>query len=352
LLRKVLKRHSIVWKRMYTLKRWGIYMREITYQEAIREAMSQIMRKDEHVFLMGEDIGIYGGAFGVSKGMIEEFGPKRIRDTPISEAGITGAAIGAALTGMRPILELQFSDFVTIAMDQLVNQAAKLRYMYGGKASVPLVVRTPGGSGTGAAAQHSQSLEAWLAHIPGLKVVQPATAYDAKGLLYSAVLDNNPVMFYEHKLLYRTKTVVPEELYAIPLGVADIKRTGRDITVIATSLMVHKALEAAEVLAKDHIDVEVIDPRTLVPLDEKTLIRSVKKTGRLVVVYEAVKRGGYGAEIVSTIVESEAFHYLNAPIIRLGGKEIPMPQNLVLEKHAIPQVEDIVGAIRSMMKEA
>jgi acetoin:2,6-dichlorophenolindophenol oxidoreductase subunit beta len=327
-------------------------MREITYQEAVREAMSQIMRQDERVFLMGEDIGVYGGAFGVSRGMIEEFGPERIRNTPISEAGITGAAIGAALTGMRPILELQFSDFVTIAMDQLVNQAAKLRYMYGGKASVPMVVRTPGGSGTGAAAQHSQSLEAWLAHVPGIKVIQPSTAYDVKGLLYAAVQDNNPVICYEHKLLYRTKSDVPEELYTIPLGKADIKRKGRDVTVVATGIMVHKALEAAKLLEKDNIDIEVIDPRTLVPLDKDTLIQSVKKTGRLAVVYEAVKRGGYGAEIVSTIVESEGFDYLDAPIIRLGGKEIPIPQNPELEKHAIPQVEDIVREVRSMMRKA
>jgi pyruvate dehydrogenase E1 component beta subunit len=324
----------------------------MTYQEAVREAMSQLMREDERVFLMGEDIGIYGGAFGVSRGMIEEFGPERIRNTPISEAAITGAAVGAALTGMRPIMELQFSDFVTIAMDQLVNQAAKLRYMYGGKASVPMVVRAPGGSGTGAAAQHSQSLEAWLAHVPGLKVVQPATAYDAKGLLRAAVEDNNPVIFYEHKLLYGTKSEVPEEPYTIPIGKGDIKRAGRDVTVVATSIMVHKALHAAEVLEKDGISVEVVDPRTLVPLDTELILNSVKKTSRVVVVYEAVKRGGYGAEIVSTIVESDAFDYLDAPVVRLGGKEIPIPQNPELEKHAVPQVDDIVTAIRKMMRKA
>ncbi|MDQ0191205.1 alpha-ketoacid dehydrogenase subunit beta [Alicyclobacillus cycloheptanicus] len=327
-------------------------MRQMTYQEAVREAMSQLMREDERVFLMGEDIGIYGGAFGVSRGMIEEFGPERIRNTPISEAAITGAAVGAALTGMRPIMELQFSDFVTIAMDQLVNQAAKLRYMYGGKASVPMVVRAPGGSGTGAAAQHSQSLEAWLAHVPGLKVVQPATAYDAKGLLRAAVEDNNPVIFYEHKLLYGTKSEVPEEPYTIPIGKGDIKRAGRDVTVVATSIMVHKALHAAEVLEKDGISVEVVDPRTLVPLDTELILNSVKKTSRVVVVYEAVKRGGYGAEIVSTIVESDAFDYLDAPVVRLGGKEIPIPQNPELEKHAVPQVDDIVTAIRKMMRKA
>lgn len=325
-------------------------MREITYQEAIRETMSQMMREDKHIFLMGEDIGVYGGAFGVSRGMIEEFGPVRIRNTPISEAAIAGAAIGAALTGMRPIMELQFSDFVTIAMDQLVNQAAKLRYMYGGKAKVPLVVRTPAGSGTGAAAQHSQSLEAWLAHVPGLKIVQPSTAYDAKGLLRAAINDDNPVIFYEHKLLYGLKSDVPEEPYTIPLGKADVKRDGNDVTVIATSLMVHRALAAAEILAKDNIHIEVIDPRTLVPLDKETMILSVQKTGRLVVVYEAVKRGGYGAEIVSELVESEAFDYLDAPVVRLGGKPIPIPQNPELEKHAVPQTDDIVNAIRNMMR--
>ncbi len=220
-------------------------MREISYLEAVREAMSQKMEESEDVFIMGEDIGVYGGAFGVTRGMIERFGPERVRNTPISECAIAGAAVGAALTGMRPILELQFSDFITIAMDQIVNQAAKIRYMYGGKAKVPMVVRTPAGSGTGAAAQHSQSLEAWMAHVPGLKVVQPSTAYDAKGLLIAAIEDDNPVIFYEHKLLYKTKGYVPEELYSIPLGKADIKKEGTDVTVVATSIMVHKALEAA-----------------------------------------------------------------------------------------------------------
>ncbi|GMA50847.1 TPP-dependent acetoin dehydrogenase complex, E1 protein subunit beta [Alicyclobacillus contaminans] len=321
-------------------------MREITYQEAIREAMSQMMRESDDVFVMGEDIGVYGGAFGVTRGMIEEFGSERIRNTPISESAIAGCAVGAALTGMRPILELQFSDFITIATDQIVNQAAKLRYMFGGKAKVPMVVRTPGGSGTGAAAQHSQSLEAWMAHIPGLKVVQPSTAYDAKGLLKAAVDDDNPVIFYEHKLLYRTKCHVPESLYSIPLGQADVKREGKDVTVVATSIMVHKALEAARLLEQDGIDVEVVDPRTLVPLDEETLVQSVKKTGRLVVVYEAVKRGGFGAEIVSVIAESEAFDYLDAPIVRLGGLPVPIPYNPELEKHAVPQVPDIVEAVK------
>ncbi|NQD49770.1 alpha-ketoacid dehydrogenase subunit beta, partial [Bacillus altitudinis] len=294
-------------------------MREISYLEAVREAMSQEMRKNHDVFILGEDIGVYGGAFGVTRGMIEEFGPERVRNTPISEAAIAGGAVGAALTGMRPILELQFSDFITIAMDQLVNQAAKTRYMFGGKGKVPLVVRTPAGSGTGAAAQHSQSLEAWMAHIPGLKVVQPSTAYDAKGLLKAAMDDDNPVIFYEHKLLYKTIGEVPEEQYSIPLGKADVKRSGKDVTIVATAIMVHKALEAAKELEAEGIDVEIIDPRTLVPLDEETIIESVKKTGKCIVVHEAVKRGGYGGEIASMIAESEAFDYLDAPIKRLGG---------------------------------
>lgn len=324
--------------------------RGITYLEAVREAMSQEMRSNDNVFILGEDIGVYGGAFGVTRGMIEEFGPERVRNTPISEAAIAGAAVGSAMTGMRPILELQFSDFITIAMDQIVNQAAKTRYMFGGKGKVPLVLRTPSGSGTGAAAQHSQSLEAWMAHIPGLKVVQPSTAYDAKGLLKAAIDDDNPVIFYEHKLLYKTSSFVPEEPYSIELGKADIKKEGSDITIVATAIMVHKALEAATELEKEGINVEIIDPRTIVPLDKETIINSVIKTGRLVVVHEAVKRGGIGGEIVSTVVESEAFDYLDAPIQRLGGKEVPIPYNPKLEKAAIPQVLDIIEAVKETVK--
>lgn len=321
-------------------------MREITYLEAVREAMTQKMHQDPDVFILGEDIGVYGGAFGVTRGMIEEFGPERVRNTPISESAIAGAAVGSALTGMRPILELQFSDFITIATDQIVNQAAKIRYMYGGKGKVPLVLRTPAGSGTGAAAQHSQSLEAWMVHIPGLKVVQPSTAYDAKGLLISAIEDDNPVIFYEHKLLYRTKNEVPEEMYTIPLGKADIKRKGMDVTVIATAIMVHKTLEAAKELEKEGIDIEVIDPRTLVPFDIETIVSSVSKTGRCVIVHEAVKRGGVGGEIAGMIAESEAFDYLDAPIQRLGGRAVPIPYNPKLERAAIPQVEDIIRAVK------
>lgn len=327
-------------------------MREITYLEAVKEAMSLEMRENDDVYILGEDIGVYGGAFGVTRGMIEEFGPERVRITPISEAGITGAAVGSALTGMRPILELQFSDFITIAMDQMVNQAAKIRYMYGGKGKVPMVLRTPSGSGTGAAAQHSQSLEAWVAHVPGLKVVQPSTAYDAKGLLKAAIDDDNPIVFYEHKLLYGTKSEVPEEVYSIPLGQADVKREGKDVTIVATAIMVHRALEAAEALEKEDISVEVIDPRTLVPLDEETIIKSVSKTGRVVVVHEAVKRGGYGGEIASMIAESEAFDYLDAPIKRLGAASSPVPYNPELEKSHVPQVPDIIQAVKETLNKA
>lgn len=324
-------------------------MRTVTYAEAIRETMSQAMREDEDVFILGEDIGIYGGAFGVTNGMIEEFGPERVRVTPISEAAISGCAVGAAMTGMRPILEIQFSDFVMIALDNIVNQAAKTRYMYGGKSKVPLVVRLPGGSGAGFAAQHSQSLEAWMTHIPGLIVVQPSSAYDAKGLLLAAIKEDNPVLFYEHKLLYNVKDEVPEELYEIPLGKAEVKKQGTDITIVATSIMVQRALEAADQLEKVGISVEVIDPRTLVPLDIETIVQSVKKTSRVLVVYEAVKRSGYGAEIASVIAESEAFDYLDAPITRLGGVATPIPYNPTLEKAAVPQVEDIIRECKKIM---
>lgn len=322
-------------------------MREITFQEAIRESMSQEMRENELVYLMGEDIGVYGGAFGVTNGMIGEFGKERIRDTPISEIGFTGAAVGSAITGMRPIVEIQFSDFLLVTIDQLVNQAAKMRYMFGGKGKVPMVLRTPNGSGLGFAAQHSQSLEAWLAHIPGLKVVQPSTPYDAKGLLKAAMDEDNTVVFFEHKMLYGMKGEVPEEAYSIPLGQADVKREGQDVTIIATSIMVQRSLEAAAQLESEGISCEVIDPRTLLPLDEETIIESVKKTGRAVVVHEAVKRGGFGGEIASVIQESEAFDYLDAPIQRLGGRFIPIPYNPKLEKNSVPQVADIIEGVKA-----
>ncbi len=325
-------------------------MREITYAQAIKEAMCEEMRKDENVFLMGEDVGIYGGAFGVSVGMFEEFGEDRIKDTPISEAVIAGAATGAAITGMRPIAEIMFSDFTTIAMDQLVNQAAKCRYMFGGKAKVPMVLRTPGGSGTGAAAQHSQSLEAWFCHVPGLKVVIPSTPYDAKGLLKAAIRDDNPVVFIEQKLLYRRKGEVPEEDYVIPLGKADIKKAGKDVSIITYGRMLPICLKAAGDLAAKNIDVEVIDIRTLVPMDKETVINSAKKTGRVLIVHEAVQTGGYGAEIAATITDSDAFFYLDAPVRRLGGLDIPIPYCPELEKNAVPTEESVTHAVMELVK--
>jgi len=325
--------------------------REITYLEAVREAMSQEMRRDPEVFLIGEDVGVYGGAFGVSKGMLEEFGEWRVIDTPISEAAIAGATTGSAMMGMRPIMELMFMDFVTIAMDQLVNQAAKMRFMFGGKVSLPFVVRAPAGSGTGAAAQHCGSQEAWFISTPGIKVVAPSTAYDAKGLLVSSIRDNNPVMFMEHKLLYRTKDIVPEELYEIPLGKAKVTREGKDLTIIAYSIMAVRALEAAEQLAQEGIDVEVVDLRTLKPLDVDTIVESVSKTGRALVVHEAPITGGFGGEIVARIAASEAFDRLDAPIMRLAGKDTPIPYNRILERATVPQVEDIVAKARELATE-
>ena len=325
--------------------------REITYLEAVREAMTQEMRRDPDVFLMGEDVGIYGGAFGVSKGMLEEFGPMRVLDTPISEAGIAGAATGAAMMGMRPIMEIMFMDFLTLSMNQIVNQAAKMRFMFGGKVSLPFVVRAPGGSGTGAAAQHSQCLEAWFVNVPGVKVVAPSSPYDVKGLLLSAIRDNNPVIFMEHKLLYRIKGNVPEESYTIPLGKAEIKRTGKHLTILAYSIMAQRSLEAAEILAKEGIDVEVVDPRTLKPLDTETIIQSVSKTGRVLIVHEAPVTGGFGGELAAVIAEGEAFDRLDAPIMRLGGRNIPIPYNRILEKAAVPQLEDIVKAARKLASE-
>jgi pyruvate/2-oxoglutarate/acetoin dehydrogenase E1 component len=324
-------------------------MREITYAEAIREALRQEMRRDERVFLIGEDIGVYGGAFGVTYGLLEEFGEERVRDTPISEQAIAGAATGAALTGMRPVAEIMFMDFVALAMEQLANQAAKIHFMFGGKAKVPMVLRTPAGAGTGAAQHHSQSLEAWLVHVPGLKVVMPSTPYDAKGLLLSAIRDDNPVIFVEHKLLYSTKGPVPEEEYAVPLGVADVKREGSDVTVVATSIMVQRALAAAEKLAQDGIEVEVVDPRTLKPLDTETITQSVEKTGRALIVHEAPKTDGFGAEVSARITEGETFFYLEAPVRRLAGMDVPIPYNRELERGVVPQEEDIIEAVREIV---
>jgi acetoin:2,6-dichlorophenolindophenol oxidoreductase subunit beta len=325
--------------------------REITYLEAVREAMCQEMRRDQEVFLIGEDIGAYGGAFGVSKGMLEEFGPERIRETPISEAAIAGAATGAALMGMRPVMEIMFMDFLTISMNQLVNQAAKMRFMFGGKCSIPMVVRAPAGSGTGAAAQHSQSLEAWFVNVPGIKVIAPSSPYDAKGLLVAAIRDNNPVLFMEHKLLYRSKGPVPEETYCIPLQSAEVKREGRDLTIVAYSIMAQRALEAAEKLAAEGIEVEVVDPRCLKPLDKDTIVRSVCKTGRVLIAHEAPLTGGFGGELAAVIASSEAFDYLDAPIQRLAGLDAPIPYNRTLERASVPQVEDIVAAARTLAQE-
>ncbi|MGH8713644.1 MAG: alpha-ketoacid dehydrogenase subunit beta [Casimicrobiaceae bacterium] len=325
--------------------------RELSYAEAIREGLAQAMQADERVFLFGEDVGVYGGAFGVSGDLFHRFGPQRVIDTPISELGIAGAAVGAAITGMKPVLELQFSDFVTLAMEQIVNQAAKIHFMFGGKASVPMVVRLPGGSGTGAAAQHSQSLEAWFAHVPGLKVVQPSTPHDAKGLLLAAIDDPNPVLIFEHKLLYKTKGAVPAAAYRVPIGKAAIRRDGRDLTIVAGSIMSIRALAAAARLEGEGIDAEVIDLRSLRPIDFATIAASVRKTHRLLIVYEGVKIMGIGAEISAMIAESDAFDFLDAPIARLGGADAPLPYNPVLEKAAVPQEDDIVAAARRLVRE-
>ena len=326
-------------------------MREITYAEALREAMSQEMRRDPDVFLMGEDIGVWGGAFGVTVGMLEEFGPERVRDTPISEAAIVGAGAGAAVTGMRPVIEIMFSDFLGIAMDQLVNQAAKMRYMFGGRARVPMVIRTPEGAGAGAAAQHSSSLEAWYAHVPGLKTIAVSSPYDAKGLLTTAIRDDNPTVFFENKMLYRRTGEVPEEEYTIPFGKADIKRTGKDVTVVTYGRMVWDCLDVAEELAaSEGIDVEIIDPRTLRPLDVETIVESVSRTGHLVIVHEATAFGGFGAEIAATVADSEAFFYLDAQIRRVAGLEIPIPYNPELERHAVPTPERIREAIVDLLR--
>lgn len=324
-------------------------MSEITYAQAINDAISEEMRKDETVFMMGEDIGLYCGAFGVSKGMIQEFGEERIMDTPIAEQAYVGAAVGAAMTGLRPVVELMFSDFMCVCFDELVNEAAKLRFMFGGKVKVPMVMCAAAGAGTGAAAQHSQSLEACLAHFPGLKVVIPSTPYDAKGLLKTAIRDDNPVMFLEQKKLYRTKGEVPEEEYSIPLGVADIKKAGSDCTIVTYGRMVQVSLEAAAVLEKENIHAEVIDIRSLLPLDTGTIIESVKKTKHVLIVHEAVQFGGFGGEISGQIADSEAFYYLDAPIKRLGAKSTPIPFNPTLEADTFPTVDKVVNAVRKLL---
>ena len=318
------------------------------YSMAIRDVTAEEMRKDSNVFVMGEDIGDLGGVFGCTRGLQEEFGKERVRQTPISEAGYVGMGVGAALTGMRPILDFMYLDFVYVAMDQLLNQAAKLRYMYGGRATLPLVIRGQQGIGRGNAGTHSQSVEAFFTHIPGFKVAMPSNAYDAAGLLRTAIRDNNPVMFVEHKALYATSSEVPDDPdFAIPFGQAAIKREGKDATVVATSLMVGRAEEAAGILAKEGIEIEIIDPRTLLPLDMDTINASVEKTGRALVVHEAHKTGGVGAEIASRIQE-ESFKYLDAPVARLGAKACTLPFSLVLENAVVPGVDDIVKSVKEI----
>lgn len=323
-------------------------MKEITVAEAVREALREEMKRDDTVYILGEDVGQFGGCFGVTAGLFDEFGETRVLDTPISETAIVGSSVGAAATGVRPVPEIMFMDFITVCMDQLVNQAAKMRYMFGGKAKIPLTLRTPVGAGIAAAAQHSQSLEAWFVHVPGLKVVMPSTPADHKGLLKSSIRDDNPVIFVENKMLYGVSGEVPEDAdYLVPLGKGDIKREGQDVTVVATSRMVYEALSAAEELAKDGISVEVVDPRTLLPMDTDLILGSVEKTGRLVVVHEAVKTGGVGGEIAALVAE-DGFDFLDAPIKRLGAKDVPIPFNPAQEQFVIPNAAEIVAAVKSI----
>ncbi|HEY7302989.1 MAG TPA: alpha-ketoacid dehydrogenase subunit beta [Bryobacteraceae bacterium] len=321
-------------------------VKEISYAEALNQALREEMRRDPLVFVMGEDVGNLGGLFKVTNGLLQEFGPDRVIDTPISEAAIAGAGVGSALVGTRPVIEFQFMDFMTIAMDQIVNHAAKLRYMTGGIATVPLVIRAPICAGVGLGAQHSQSLEAWFVHVPGLKVVMPSTPADAKGLLKSAVRDNNPVLFLEHRLLYSQTGPVPEEEYLIPLGSADVKRPGTDLTVIATGRTVHLALAAARTLASDGIELEVIEPRTLQPLDIELLEGSVRKTSRLVVVNDGCRSCGYAAEIVARIMET-CFYHLDAPIQMVCTRDVPMPVAPALQKEVMVSEEDVIRACRA-----
>jgi pyruvate/2-oxoglutarate/acetoin dehydrogenase E1 component len=323
-------------------------LRELTYRDALNEALHEEMARDANVFVIGEDVGRHGGPMQVCKGLWSKYGDWRVRDTPISEEGFVGLGVGAALTGLRPVVEVMYIDFSLLAMDQIVNQAAKARYIFGGKARVPLVIRTQGGGGRGNAAQHSQSLEMWYVHVPGLIVVQPSTPADAKGLLKAAIRDENPVVFIEHKLLYNTKGLVPDDEYTIPIGVADCKRAGADVTIVAHSRMVLFALSAAEKLAAEGIDAEVIDPRTLKPLDLDTIIASVQKTHRLVVVSEGVRTGGFASEVAARVQEA-AFDWLDAPIARVTSEDVPMPYNERLELEAIPTEADIVRAVREVM---
>jgi pyruvate dehydrogenase E1 component beta subunit len=321
--------------------------REITFGQAIREALAEEMRRDTKVFIMGEDVAEAGTPFKVLTGLVDEFGPSRVIDSPISEAGITGLGVGAAMTGMHPVIDIMFGDFIGLAMDQIVNQAAKVHYMSGGKLKVPLVVRTTLGATRRSAAQHSQSLHAWVSHIPGLKVALPSTPYDAKGLLKTAIRESNPVIFFEDKMMYQLKGLVPEGEYTIPFGVADIKRSGNDISIIATSSMVQVALEAAEILDKSGISAEVIDPRTTFPLDKQALIESAKKTSRAIVIDEGYERYGVTAEIASVIAEG-AFYYLDAPVKRMGAMDVPIPFSPVLEDLTVPTATSVVALARTL----
>jgi acetoin:2,6-dichlorophenolindophenol oxidoreductase subunit beta len=320
-------------------------MPELSYREAVRDALSTAMRRDDDVFIMGEDIAEMGGSMGVTQGMLEEFGPDRVRNTPISEIAISGAGIGAAMQGMRPVVEIMYEDFLTVSMEQIVNQAAKHRTMSGGQLKVPLVIRTQGGAGWSPGAQHAQQLEAWFVHVPGLKVVYPSTPTDVRGLLWSSIYDDNPIVFFEHRLLYGIKEEVPEELEPIPLGKGRVVREGEDVTVIATGPMVHQSLKAADEAEKDGISVEVVDPRTLQPLDTETIIGSVKKTNRAVTAHEAVTRMGFGAELAA-VIQYEAFDWLDAPIERVGAKFAPLAFAPAMEQYVVPQVADVLAAIK------
>jgi pyruvate dehydrogenase E1 component beta subunit len=319
-------------------------MPELTYREAVRDALATAMREDEDVFIMGEDIAEMGGSMGVTQGLLAEFGPERIRNTPISEMALAGAAIGAALQGMRPIAEIMYEDFLTLASEQIVNQAAKIRYMSGGQLSVPVVFRTQGGAGWSPGAQHAQQLEAWFVHIPGLKVVFASTPEDVRGLLWSAIYDDNPVVFFEHRTLYGIKGEVPEKIEPIPIGKARVHREGEDVTVVATGRLLHESLKAADEAESQGVSVEVVDPRTLQPLDNETIVGSVKKTNRAVVAHEAVTRMGFGAE-VAAVLQYEAFDWLDAPIERVGAKFAPLPFAPVMEQFVVPHAEDVLQAI-------
>jgi pyruvate/2-oxoglutarate/acetoin dehydrogenase E1 component len=323
-------------------------MRKITYREGVVEALREEMRRDERVYCLGEDIAEFGGSYKTTQGLLQEFGKERVRNTPISEAAIVGAALGSALLGMRPVAELMYIDFSGIAMDQIVNQTAKVKYMFGGKAKVPVVIRTQGGTGRSSAAQHAQSLEAWFVHVPGLKVVQPSTAYDVKGLLKAAIRDDNPVFFIEHKLLYTTTSEIPEEDYIIPLGKADVKRQGSDVTIVATARMVHFSLAAADRLAAEGIECEVVDPRTLSPLDEETILASVGKTNKLVVVCEATPQCSFASEVAAVVAE-KGFDLLDAPIQRVTSMHTPTPFAPKLEKFVTPSEDKIIAAVKKVV---